>query len=84
MAVPECPVVIVGHPLHQVKGGPRQTAYGPVPVVSDPHVQVPRVEVLKVLIHWHKLLKSMENRWVMDLHLHLGHLADAFIQSNLQ
>ena len=57
-AVPESPVVIVRHPLHQVEGGPRQTAYGPVPVVSDPHVQVPRVEVLKVLIHRHKLLES--------------------------
>lgn len=62
--VPEGPVVVVGHSLHQVEGGSRQTADGPVPVVPHPHVQVPRVEVLKILVQRHEILKpSGENTW---------------------
>lgn len=36
--------------LHNVHPGSRHAADGPVPVVSDPHVQIPRVEVLEILV----------------------------------
>lgn len=58
IALPECPVIVIRHPLHQVKHRPWQAAYRAVPVVSYPHVQVSGVEVLKVLIKWYKILKA--------------------------
>lgn len=56
MASPKCPVVVIRHPLHHVKQRPWGTANGPVPVVSDSHVNVSCVKILKVLIQWHKIL----------------------------
>lgn len=50
------PVVVVGHSFHQVHFGPGDAAYGPVPVVSDPHVEVSRVKVLKILVEGNKVL----------------------------
>lgn len=50
IGLPKCPVVVIRDPLHQVKHGPWQAAYGTVPVVSYPHVQVSSVKVLKILI----------------------------------
>lgn len=52
----ECPVVVVRNSLHQVHFSARDAADGSVPVVSDPHVQVSGVEVLKVLIERDKIL----------------------------
>lgn len=52
------PVVVAGRPLHQVHLGARHAADGPVPVVSDAHVQVAGVEVLKVLVERHKVLRE--------------------------
>lgn len=62
----EGPVVVVGNSLHQVHLGPGDAADGPVPVVSDPHVQVPGVKVLKILIEGHKILQGRWDR-VEDL-----------------
>lgn len=50
------PVVVAGRSLHQVHFGPRDAAYGPVPVVSYAYVEVSGVEVLKVLVEGHKTL----------------------------
>lgn len=52
------PVVVRGNPLHQVHLGAGDAADGPVPVVSNPHVQVAGVEVLKVLVEGDKLLRG--------------------------
>lgn len=57
MAVPEGPVVVIGDALHQVEHRPRQAAHWPVPVVPHSHVQVPHVEVLKILIKRDKILQ---------------------------
>lgn len=59
--VPECPVVVIRHPLHEVKDRSREAAYGTVPVVSYPHVQVSSVKVLKILIKRYKILKANIN-----------------------
>lgn len=56
IASPKRPVVVIRHPLHHVKQRPWGTANGPVPVVSDSHVNVSSVKILKVLIQWHKIL----------------------------
>lgn len=56
VTVPKSPVVVIGHPLHQVKHGAWQAAHGPIPVVSHPHVQVSGVKVLKVLIERYEIL----------------------------
>lgn len=63
--VPESPVVVIRHPLHQVKDGSWQAAYGTVPVVSYSHVQVPSVEVFKILIKWYKFLKAETNTYII-------------------
>ena len=55
-ASPKCPVVVICHPFHHVEHSSRGTADGPVPVVSDSHIKVPRIKILKVLIQWHKIL----------------------------
>lgn len=52
----------MGHSLHQVHFGARDAAYGPIPIVSDSHVEVPRVEILKVLVEGHKVLQVDEDR----------------------
>lgn len=52
----ERPVVIMRLSLHDVHPGPRHTADGPIPVVSNPHVEVPCIEVFEILIQWHKVL----------------------------
>lgn len=52
------PVVVVGDPVHQVHLGSWNAADGPVPVVPYPHVEVPGVKVLKVLVERHKVLKK--------------------------
>lgn len=54
------PVVVVGHSFHQVHFGPRDAAYGPVPVVSYTHVEVSGVKVLKVLVEGHEVLHMDE------------------------
>ncbi len=54
--VPECPVVVIRHPLHQVEDRSWQAAYGTVPVVPYPHVQVSSVKVLKILVKWYEIL----------------------------
>lgn len=46
----------MGGSVHQVHLGSRNAAYGSVPVVSDAHVEVPGVKVLKVPIKRHKVL----------------------------
>lgn len=56
MTAPECPVVVIGNPLHQVKHRAWQAAYRPIPVVSHPHVKVPGVKVFKVLIERYEIL----------------------------
>lgn len=61
VSVPEGPVVVVGHSLQQVKDGPGQAAYGPVPVVPYSHVQISGVKVFKVLIKRNKILKESRN-----------------------
>ena len=53
----ERPIVVVCNSLDQVHLGTRDTADRSVPVVSDPHVQVPRVKVLKVLIERNEILQ---------------------------
>lgn len=62
MTVPKCPVVVVGHPLHQVEDGSRQAAHGAIPVVSNPHVQVSGVKVLKVLIERYEILRTRKEK----------------------
>lgn len=54
------PVIVVGNSFHHVHFSTRNTADGPVPVVPDPHVQVPGVKVLKVLIEGDKILQEKE------------------------
>lgn len=54
------PVVVIGGSFHQVHFGPRDATYGPVPVVSDPHVKVSGVKVLKILVEGHKVLDMEE------------------------
>lgn len=66
-ASPKCPVVVIRHPLHHIKPRPRGTADGPVPVVSDSHVQVPRVKILKVLIKRHKILLQQRQQFTFGL-----------------
>lgn len=56
------PIVVMGNSFHQVHFGPRDAAYGPVPVVSDPHVKVSGVKVLKILVEGHKVLHMDELR----------------------
>lgn len=51
------PVVVMGCSFHQVHFGPWDAAYGPVPVVSDPHVEVSGVKVLKILVERNKVLE---------------------------
>lgn len=53
----KCPVVVMRHSVYQVHLGTRDTADGSVPVVSDSHVQVPGVKVLKILIEGDKILQ---------------------------
>lgn len=64
----ERPVVVMRLPLHDVHPGSRHAADRPVPVVSNPHVEVPRVEVFKILIQGHKVLPKMvkchEFNWI--------------------
>lgn len=52
------PVVVLGRSPHQVHLSTRDAAYRPVPVVPDTHVEVPGVEVLKVLVERHKVLRT--------------------------
>lgn len=54
----EGPIVVMGNSLHQVHLSTRNATDRSVPVVSNPHVQVPGVEVLKVLIEWDKILQG--------------------------
>ena len=54
----EGPIVVVGDLLQQVHLGAGDAADGPVPVIPDPHVQVPRVEVLKVLVQGNEILRG--------------------------
>lgn len=54
----EGPIVVVGNSFHQVHLSTRDTADGSVPVVSNPHVQVPGVKILKVLIEGDKILQE--------------------------
>lgn len=54
------PIVVTGGSAHQVHFGSRDAAYGPVPVVSDPHVKVSGVKVLKILVKGHKVLNVDE------------------------
>lgn len=54
------PVVVVGNSFHHVHPSTGNAADGSVPVVSDPHVQVPGVKVLKVLIEGDKILEEKE------------------------
>lgn len=56
------PVVVTGGSLHQVHFGPRDAAYGPVPVVSYTHVEVSGVKVLEILVERHKVLHMDESR----------------------
>lgn len=56
------PVIVVGNSFHHVHPRPRNAADGTVPVVPDPHVQVPGVKVLKVLIEGDKILQEEEER----------------------
>lgn len=53
---PERPVVVIRYSLHYIEQSPWGAADGAVPVVPDSHVEVPFVKILKVLIHWHKIL----------------------------
>lgn len=53
----ESPVIVMGNSLHQIHLGAWDAADGSVPVVSNPHVQVTGVEVLKVLVEGDKLLR---------------------------
>ena len=48
----------MGNSLHQVHLSTRDAADGSVPVISDSHVQVPGVKVLKVLIEGDKILQG--------------------------
>ena len=48
----------MGNSLHQVHLGTRNATDRSVPVVPNPHVQVPGIEVLKVLIEWDKILQE--------------------------
>lgn len=52
------PVVVVSYSLYQVHLGTRNTADRAVPVVSDPHVQIPGVKVFKILIEGDKILQK--------------------------
>lgn len=54
--LPESPVVIIRDPFHEVKNRTGKTAYGPIPVVPDPHVQISFVEVFKILVKGNKVL----------------------------
>lgn len=62
MAIPECPVVVIWHPLHQVKHRAWQAAHRPIPVVSHPHVQVSGVKVFKVLIERNEILQRRRKK----------------------
>lgn len=57
----------MGNSFHHVHPRPRNAADGTVPVVPDPHVQVPGVKVLKVLIEGDKILQEQEE-WVRKPH----------------
>lgn len=52
------PIVVGGNSLDQVHLSTRDATDGSVPVVSNPHVQVPGVKVLKVLIEGNKILQG--------------------------
>lgn len=56
------PIVIQGGSFHQVHFGSWDAAYWPVPVVSYAHVEVSRVEVLKVLVERNKVLHRSKDR----------------------
>lgn len=73
----EAPVVVVGNSLHQVHLGAGDAADGPVPVVSNPHVQVAGVEVLKVLVEGDKFLQggTRTKRKLVTVVERTGHLS---------
>ena len=54
--IPIGPVVVIGHPLHEVKHRTWHTADGSVPAVTYPHVKVTGVKVLKILVKGNKVL----------------------------
>lgn len=58
----------MGDPLPEVHFGSWSAAEGPVPVVPDPYVDVPGVEVLKVLVERHKVLQrgSREDEGILS------------------
>lgn len=64
----EGPIVVMGNSLHQVHLSTRNATDRSVPVVSNPHVQVPGVEVLKVLIEWDKILQGKEKILMISLY----------------
>lgn len=61
-AVPECPIVVIGNSLHQVKHRAWQAAHRSIPVVSHPHVQVSGVKVFKVLIERNEILRRRRRK----------------------
>ncbi len=52
----------MGYSLHKVHLSTRDTTDGSVPVVPNPHVQVPGVKVLEVLIEGNKILQGQYER----------------------
>lgn len=44
--------------LHDIHLGSRHTTDRSIPVVSDSHVEVPCIEVFKILIQGHKVLPT--------------------------
>lgn len=56
------PVVVMGNSFHHVHLSTGNTTNGSVPVVPDPHVQIPGVKVLKVLIEGDKILEDRRKR----------------------
>lgn len=56
------PVVVGGNSFHQVHLSSGDTAYRSIPVVSNPHVKVPGVKVLKILVQWHKVLDKEQQK----------------------
>lgn len=59
----------MGNSLHQVHLGTGDAADGSVPVVSNPHVQVPGVKVFKVLVEGDKLLQKKKEAIQMTYHV---------------
>lgn len=57
------PVVVMRNPFDEVHLRPRHAAYGPVPAIPYPHVQISCVEIFKILIKRNKVLeKTMRDR----------------------